>query len=1131
MTPDQPARSRVLSGPLELTEAQWHEFRRVVGQFDEAWRRGGRPEIASFLPETDPLRSALLRELVHVDFENRCQAGDEPRSSDYFVRFPELVTDDPLMQSLAAVKEQLWRPDASPAEMLSTLTNAQLPEDTETLPPVPEDRQGSSKTFGGYEILKEIAHGGMGVVYKARQTSLNRLVALKMIRAGEFANDAQIRRFYAEAEAAAGLDHPGIVPVYEVGQTNGQHFYSMALVDGISLNDIVAAKGPLPPKDAAGILKKVADAVQFAHERGVIHRDIKPQNILLDEIREPRVTDFGLAKLAQGSSDTVTGQIMGTPSYMPPEQAAGKIDQIRPASDVYSLGATLYFLLTGQLPFQAESPMATVRQVLEVAPIPPRKINPSVPRDLDTTCLKCLRKEAGKRYSSAALLAADLTNWLEHRPITARPVSRREKAWLWCKRQPRVAGLSAAIVVLAVVGSLVALARQDAATSNGLVDALLKADISQVPEAIKRIEGYRRQVAPLLVAEQKRLFDQDKRDFSDENRLLRASLALLPVDSGQRDYLAARLLGADAAEFPVIRDALDQYQHGETLCDRFWGVLRDSHTARARRFRAACALARFAPQDAGWDQVADDVAGNLVQQNVQDVGKWRVALAGVKDRLLTPLTRIYCNARHDAVERSMATDILAEYAADRVDVLAGLMQTATEKQFEVVFPKLSAHRVEAVPQLENLLTVPTASAQTRANAAVALLRLKATKTVWLLLKHSADPQARSDFIHWVSPLGGDPQPLIERLDHEPDVTIRRALLLALGEFPEAQLPSSERQKLTPKLLTLYENDPDPGLHGAAEWLLRQWEKTQEIHAVVEMLRVNDQQLRTGEAVDKRQWYVNSQGQTFVILEAQEFQMGSPKSEPLRNEIEIQHQRRITRTFAIATKEVTNDQYRRFTQTNPDVARSERGDFLSRTGDSPQLDVDWYHAARFCNWLSAAEGIPTNQWCYEPNAEGYFADGMHPADDYLLRRGYRLPTEAEWEYAARAGATTSRYFGGDDALLDRFGWFRANDVSLESPTIFARPCARLKPNDFGLFDMLGNCVEWCHERYTDYATGDKSNVVIDGPDLSAVENRVPRVIRGGSFADTSDVLRSAARKGYPPQELWANFGFRVARTYR
>lgn len=335
--------------------------------------------------------------------------------------------------------------------------------DTVPLAPGAGGSKSPQKMFGHYELLSEIARGGMGVVYKARQVRLNRLVALKMIRAGEFANAQEVQRFYAEAEAAARLDHPGIAPVYEVGEVAGQHFFSMAFVQGQSLNSKIKTQGPLVPKHAAQLLRTVATAVQYAHDKGIVHRDIKPHNILLDENEQPRVADFGLAKQVQGASDlTTTGQVMGTPSYMPPEQATGRTGEIGPAADVYSLGATLYCLLTGRPPFQASSLVETIRQVLDLPPVPPHRLNSEIPRDLETICLKCLRKEPENRYRSAGELADDLGRFVNGEPILARPVGALERGLKWVQRRPLTATLSALSILgaFALVAAGVSIAYQ-----------------------------------------------------------------------------------------------------------------------------------------------------------------------------------------------------------------------------------------------------------------------------------------------------------------------------------------------------------------------------------------------------------------------------------------------------------------------------------------------------------------------------------------------------------------------------------------------------------------------------------------------------------------------------------------------
>jgi serine/threonine protein kinase len=311
--------------------------------------------------------------------------------------------------------------------------------------------------FGDYDLIEEIARGGMGIVFKARQVQLNRIVALKMILAGEMAGIEDVQRFKNEAEAAANLDHPGIVPIYEIGTHNAQHYFSMAFIDGSSLADQIK-NGPLPEKDAAGILKKVAEAVAYAHGKGVIHRDLKPANVLIDAHGEPRVTDFGLAKQTRSDGDlTHTGAVIGTPSYMPPEQAAGKTDRVDTRADVYSLGAILYCLLTGRPPFLAATSLEILRQVLEQDAVSPLALVSGLSKDLETICLKCWEKDPNRRYQTAQQLADELQRFLQGEPILARPISRVTRARRWCQRNPVIA--SASLIALGcVVVTLVGLA-------------------------------------------------------------------------------------------------------------------------------------------------------------------------------------------------------------------------------------------------------------------------------------------------------------------------------------------------------------------------------------------------------------------------------------------------------------------------------------------------------------------------------------------------------------------------------------------------------------------------------------------------------------------------------------------------
>ena len=307
--------------------------------------------------------------------------------------------------------------------------------------------------LGDYELLRKIAHGGMGVVYRARQVSLNRLVAVKLILAGQFASEAEVQRFRREAEAVARLEHPGIVPIHEIGHDQGHHFFSMPFVQGESLAQRVQ-QGPIAFPVAVSLIRKVAEAIAYAHAAGVVHRDLKPGNILVDRQGEPKLIDFGLARrLENDSTLTSTGVVLGTPSYMSPEQARGESNRLGPLSDIYSLGAVFYCLLTGRPPFQSSSSIDTLRQVLEREAVEVSTLNPEVPLDLETICHKCLQKDPAKRYHSALALAQDLRQWERGEPISARPVSKWERRVMWVRRNPTLSTLIATTVAAILIGS------------------------------------------------------------------------------------------------------------------------------------------------------------------------------------------------------------------------------------------------------------------------------------------------------------------------------------------------------------------------------------------------------------------------------------------------------------------------------------------------------------------------------------------------------------------------------------------------------------------------------------------------------------------------------------------------------
>jgi len=423
MTPSNPA--EVPAPPDRLREL----VERFTGQWKQALGGGPRPTVDEFLTEASETdRTELRTILVRVEEELSGSVTTDDQTVDYSGRG---AADTKLNLSLTqdSFAETLDAPGAAAAE---------------------------SPPASGYEILGELGRGGMGVVYKARQVALNRVVALKMVLSGAHASQHQLERFRTEAEAIARFQHPHIVQIYEVGERDGLPFFSLEHLPGGSLSDQIKRE-PQPADGAARIAAQLARGIQYAHDHGIAHRDLKPANILFDGDGVPKITDFGLAKKleAGAASHTQSGTIVGSPSYMAPEQARGDVHDVGPSADVYSLGAILYEMLTGRPPFLGSSLVETLEQVRSKEPVPPRELVPKVPRDVETIALKCLQKEPAKRYGSAGELADDLDRFRAGKPILARPVSSMERAVRWCKRNPRIAGLTAAVVISLIVGTIV----------------------------------------------------------------------------------------------------------------------------------------------------------------------------------------------------------------------------------------------------------------------------------------------------------------------------------------------------------------------------------------------------------------------------------------------------------------------------------------------------------------------------------------------------------------------------------------------------------------------------------------------------------------------------------------------------
>ena len=665
--------------------------------------------------------------------------------------------------------------------------------------------------------------------------------------------------------------------------------------------------------------------------------------------------------------------------------------------------------------------------------------------------------------------------------------------------------------------------------SQGLVERLLDANFAAVPTIVNEISGYRRWANPMLSTANNKA-EQEK----DERKQMHTSLALLPVDKTQITYLYSRLLEAKPNEVEVLVNALGSYK--EDLVEQLWTVLLNPEKGKELQIlRAASALAAYdRGSSINWEKSSSLIVSQLVKENPVFIGVWVGTLRPVKKFFINPLSETFNNRAPDkAFENTLATNLLADYAADNPEVLTSLILDADEKQFSILFPLLKEQSAACLlllnaeinkdTPLNALHSVKEMDDKRRVNVLVALAKLNQSETIWPLLKHTSTPQKRSYLIEKLALHNLDYKVILQQLKIEKEVSIRRALIQTLGNFDLGQISLEERITMFPYLEEIYLKEPDPGIHASAEWLLKTWNqqpfinKTNESWAQDKELTLNrKKEIKNLLDMEKEkslmQWYVNGQGQTMVVIPGPvEFLMGSPASEGERRTInEVQHKKKIGRSFEISNKSVTLAQYKQFDSKYTLDAK------YVRSSDLPVVGISYYMASKYCNWLSKKEGIPEDQWCFEKDNAG---DTIACKKDYLSLKGYRLPTEAEMEYATRAGSISARAFGDTSELLPKYSWFLKNSNDQTWPV------GSLKPNDFGLFDMLGNNFTWCMEEYDDYFNGTGE----DNLEGTKVLNTKNRVLRGGSFFLPGSAARSAFRGSSLP--TYQNFfnGIRIAKT--
>jgi formylglycine-generating enzyme required for sulfatase activity len=750
------------------------------------------------------------------------------------------------------------------------------------------------------------------------------------------------------------------------------------------------------------------------------------------------------------------------------------------------------------------------------------------------------RKRRETRRGRAELCLSDrATLWTSRREARHLPsgiewlrilLFTRRKSWTASERDMMRAARGRYVLRLALTLLVIGLLGWGASEVSGyqraatLIRVLEAANTADTPEVIREIGPYRRWADPVL----RHLAS----DSSAPSRVrLHAALALLPTDASRVEDVLERLLLADPQELSVLSDALRP--HADIVNPRLWGVLDSGTAATSERFRAGLALAALDAPDAAekrapWQPHAKLLVDQFLKAariNPSSYATLSEVMRPLRLVLLDALGAVFRDHSRPDYERLLTTTLLADYADDQPAKLAEMLKDADVEQYGVLLPKLRSAGPEAISSMTEELAREARPGMTdqeketlakrQANAAVTVLHLRHPEMVWPLLKHRADPRLRSYIIHLLNPLGVEPEGLSHRLAAEENVTVQRALILALGEYPPIALPAAAREQTRAQLSAMYRDDPDPGIHAAIEWLFRRWGQIDQLKPINEALAGRG-------LVGGRKWYISRQGQTFAIIPGPvAVDMGSPPDEPDRENEPIVH-RQINRSFAVATTPVTRDQFLRFMR-----SRNWKHTYTHKYApdpDCPATALNWFLAAQYCRWLSEQENVPEAQMCFPPIDD--IKEGMKLPADYLSRTGYRLLTEAEWEFACRAGAVTSRYYGSSQELLPNYGWCAGNSQAR------THPVGNLKPNDFGLFDMHGNIWQWCQERaIASRPWGKQPAPTEDREDTDPVVELHGRVLRGGAFYDQAVFLRSAARLSNRPYMVDDYFGMRVARTIR
>lgn len=764
----------------------------------------------------------------------------------------------------------------------------------------------------------------------------------------------------------------------------------------------------------------------------------------------------------------------------------------------------------------------------------PTAIKYEVTRNGDLTDIVCEPMAADARSQGDGKFNAKLKILAALLGVRYDDLRQRERIRL---RRKRILSLSlAALVATVFIGSFALYRQQSVSERNqriasNLVDTLATDNLSQALQTIDRLADYRFWADRELLSRYTAAADGTPEKY-------RLGLGLLATSTTPLDYLREHSLTLDVQAVAAVSEAFKPF--GSQLKSSYEKAVQEDELTAEQKFVAACFLAGLAPDSTLWSQelVVELIISQILSVDPTELEAARTIFRPKKDLFVKRLLRVYGDQSQSDIHLLFAKTCLLDYCQDSPEELFEALSLSPPKDFLDFFSRLEQFRDVAIQRgLESLtLKIPASESdemaiRRQANICSMLLKLGQQESVWPVLQSSPNPSVRTQLIHWIPKQNIAPELLFDQYEKESREDVRHSLLLTLGEYSESELPVQTRKRYSRKLLEDYVTVEDSGTHGAIDWLLRQWGLADEVDALDESM--------AGKPREARNWFINGQGQTFAIIKGGVFQKGAPEWRPV--EFWLTYGVKIDRTFALASKEVTRGEWRRFSDEREDVWQADQKELAGMilSDKCTMKGLTWYEAARYCNWLSEQEGIPEEEWCFIPNKDGKFANGMRVRDNFLTLTGYRLPTDSEWEFACRAGTESLWFHGNIKNFVSRYGYLPSGSI--------CHPVGQLKPNGYGVFDLLGNGSNWMIDldlpRYEEENRGELTAVEVDAlakmrageclldrPIQQPVVDTTSRKFRGyaqnssgGSFVDNSCHVNDRI--------LDANLSVRLARTIK